>query len=620
MKNKESANDNQLQDIKPFWPKAIQTSNLMVKLAFGGLMTVGIFWYIIPAFYMLFQGAPFVAMSPYFFLFGISLVGAAFYFGYLKSRLRISIVILLGIGYLIIDTIWNNYIDTFAHINPFPGITIASTIISIVIVFCGVIGGLIYFFLETVRRYKEKATFRMRKQKREKNQSGEAEKTKPNNLGSSKKKKVLRMILLLGVLLASFFTYALDSNLVQIKEGITVEPGEEQVELAFWDPIDPNRYTTLQKEELNEYNVTIIAYDLFRLPVNFTQAQFEYQKNYYIDSCKYWLHNYPNVNIMPAIIGMPGTFQWDGNADYSIWLTKEIINMTLEENLDNVIGLNTDQEYPAKNDFEEYPKVNRTRNQEATEQWQDFMAEFYEKHGDRFEFQTTFSMDSIVDVLDGDNDLDIIRMNNVLDVNYTEYGPMIYTAGGDAIPTYERYNVNEPHSELYLNMQVLNRCLYEAGHGGKIGIYLGITGKSFMSNRTENILDGDSVGYGFEGLVMQAKIAKHFGCERISTFVLQSLRNSDGSYQFVGAYEAYGDDFISRYWDAINGDDVEGFEFNLYYLHNIGEDLRQDLLFGNIMYILILAGFFTIEGLILSKWKKAKKSQQQTLTTLNGKK
>jgi hypothetical protein len=324
---------------------------------------------------------------------------------------------------------------------------------------------------------------------------------------------------------------------------VTIEPKSYQAKLTFWGKIDPTIYTASQKEAMNRSGILIVAYDT----PDFTD--YAEDRSWLINSCRYWEENYSSVQIMPVVLGMPGGFLWDGCVAGSINLTWTILNITIAESLTNVVGVNTDQETPQNlPDSEVYR--NRTRNDAATAMWNQFFLEVEQKYPNRFEFQTTFSMSSPIDVFDGDTDLDIRERNNVLNVpGWDEFAPMLYSGDG---PNYipEVLDANFYHYELYQKMSLLEEGLKIKGLEQGIGVYIGITNMTIMGNSTRHRFNGVE-GNGYDALVTQALIAKHFRCPRISIFMLDSTPYK--GYMAGGVFESYGEDFIDRFNASING-------------------------------------------------------------------
>ena len=399
-------------------------------------------------------------------------------------------------------------------------------------------------------------------------------------------------VMIIGVLGGCIgYTYL---NPVSPFQLVTVQPKPYQARLAFWAIMNPAVYSTSQMESLNNHSALLIPFDT---PVWYDSSEISCQN--FVNWCKFWKINYPNVQIMPVVNGIPGGFVWDGSAAGSIALAWRILNVTIAENLTNVIGLNTDQEAPQEMPLDQTLR-DQQRNAEATRLWNDFFREVELTYPARFEFQTTFDTSSALDVLDGDFDLDVYNRNNVLSVpGWDEYAPMIYTAG--------RYNykpgvipADKAHYELYHKMSILHEALVKVGTPEKIGVYLGITNMSFMSANNSISMRGRPAGTGYDGLVTQALIAKHFECRRLTIFLLNTVPASTkpNSPLMGGVFDSYGNDFLDRFNLSINGPGADApFDISIVANFDMLDRLTQDWMSN---WWMVYAGLGAWIGLLIA--------------------
>jgi hypothetical protein len=182
---------------------------------------------------------------------------------------------------------------------------------------------------------------------------------------------------------------------------------------------------------------------------------------------------------------------------------------------------------------------------------------------------------------------------------------MLYTTDGYNYADYV-VEADEPHYNLYFKLSILYSVLKSLNMEDKIGVYLGITNQSFMGADNRISVRGQDAGKGYDGLVTQALIAKHFGCKRITTFILNSVW--EGSANMGGVFESYGDDFMDRYNTSLNGpNSLKSFEIAVVAKAGLGDDVIFDFWLNSWM-IYFAGGLYLILSYLY--FLKVKKSSQ----------
>jgi hypothetical protein len=123
---------------------------------------------------------------------------------------------------------------------------------------------------------------------------------------------------------------------------ILITPQDYTAQFAFWGSHYHTRYTTTQLEELDQYGVIIAPYTVGALIT-------ESERNDFINEMIWWKNNYPNVKFLPAVLGIPGLFVWDG-AEITTMLAKEIAQLVLD-NFYECLRLSFDWERPVESDL-----------------------------------------------------------------------------------------------------------------------------------------------------------------------------------------------------------------------------------------------------------------------------
>ncbi|MFX0100727.1 MAG: hypothetical protein ACFFCS_14220 [Candidatus Hodarchaeota archaeon] len=430
------------------------------------------------------------------------------------------------------------------------------------------------------------------------------------------KKNKIAYLLMVGLIGGSFATIGF-FELYKNNPTQTIEirtSSEDQMEIAFWASLNPNTYTLEQLESLNNHSTLLIG-GVQSFVTNDTYVQYPDQPEMWINTSKYnssnqsfvsqcqdWLTNYPNVRIMPTIAGIPGQSVQDHCAIGTTWLAETILNATIENNLTNVVGINTDQEEfgnPEKWGFEEEDLVpDIERNENATRIWNEWFERCDTLYPPgRFIYQTTFGVPSTRDMLDNDRDLDVLRTDNVFSVpGWDEYAPMLYAAGGE---NYEPgvHDAGKDHFSLYQDMAVLEKVLEMSGQSGKIGAFIGITGCEVFYMGNEIQLLGEPIT-AYDALVQQGLIVKSFGAKRLTIFLLWTVevKHDDGSWDhnMTGVFDEYGDDFLDRYNESVNGPaSDQPFHIPLLYEDGVpGQMLQDSILNPGVIEGLIVSFFF----------------------------
>jgi hypothetical protein len=555
--------------------KYVKISCNILRVGFIAELSYFLINYVISGIMMLFLPSYYLHDALYCIFAGIVSIILIVYVLWRRIHHRITLIPLIGVGYLLFDEVWTTYLRDLKGFMAFADIAIVSTILLFFALF-GAIWMIPHFIIITIARRKQRKE--IEKIPSTNHSDGAAKlsmfwalkKTLKEMKKGFKKAPLLHIIVLSLFVGSTFMVVGYESKIFRQNNAITITPKGYQIDFAYWGSIYPEKYTAFQRDEMNEHGITIITYN----NPNILSGPAAEKK--WVDLVNVWKTNYSNIKIMAVAPGIPGGFAWDGGTVGTIALVKAFLNVSIQNNLTNMIGVNTDQESPQNMPVNETYR-NTTRNAEATKLWNEFFT--WEKQtypAGRFEYQTTFGLSSVADVFDGDDDLDIAVRNNVLSVpGWDEYAPMIYEAGGSNERP-DLIDADLPHFRLYTKMQLLKDSLTKKGLGNKIGVYLGITNQSFMSADNRHSMNGEYYGKGYEGLVIQAKIAKHFGCKRLTTFILDTVPESGRS--MGGVFDSYGDDFMDRYNESLNGpDSTKSFTIAKLYENDLYKDIQKDL-------------------------------------------
>ncbi|MBN2152278.1 MAG: hypothetical protein JW839_12580 [Candidatus Lokiarchaeota archaeon] len=351
---------------------------------------------------------------------------------------------------------------------------------------------------------------------------------------------------------------------------VTITPRDYQARLAFWGRTTYGYYTAAQKAELDEHNATIVFYNTPDIRKSEYNASF-------INEMKVWRDNYPNVKFIAAIPGVTriaytgdeltdflwGGFAWDGAVEGTVNYAKKFIEIAQYENLTNFVGINTDQESPAdvlEAVYGLHTGPNATRHAEAVQMYNDFR-EWVDTNAPEMFITSTMGNEQFLDMYDGDNDLHVIHRCNVLDVTtWDEIAPMIYRGGYKGEKPYGGFtNVTEGGEEtdgsimVYNKLRILNNSLFAVdGNSDRLGIYLGITNCTCYGRDVDQYdSHGNYLGKGYDSLVRDALIAKHFGAKIITIFILDTV--IENGYSMGGVFDTWGDGFLDDFNESING-------------------------------------------------------------------
>ncbi|MHA1369229.1 MAG: hypothetical protein ACTSRA_05905 [Promethearchaeota archaeon] len=440
---------------------------------------------------------------------------------------------------------------------------------------------------------------------------------------NKQKKLIISGFIIIGVA----FPVGLMSILPQTyHQVIVIEPKNYQAKFAFWSTFDYNAFTDTQKAELNEHGVKLVIYH----PPNVTS---ESGRNHFVNTLEAWKTNYPNVKFELSVQGITrvrntsnmesdfvyNTFPWDGSAEGVVYWSKEILKVVVEENLTNVVGINTDQESPADwlaTNYSVDIQPNTARHLEAIRIYNEFFdwLEDFEANASRdFIVTSTMGTAPVIDVFDDDIDMQINDMVNVYDIDgWDEIAPMIYRCGfggtppfGD-IPRTKPEDAGKTSAWVYYKLKSLHNALIKVdGNADRLGIYLGITNCTCYGRDVEQYDPlGRFTGYGFDELVKDALIAKHFGAKYITIFILNTVVTEDG-YSMGGVFDSYGDDFLDRFNESVNGVNSTT-RFTIVAPPNIDlmDDFQEDLLYnlgkpiGFALMLIIIGANFALSMII----------------------
>nr|MDO8114449.1 hypothetical protein [Candidatus Sigynarchaeota archaeon] len=402
---------------------------------------------------------------------------------------------------------------------------------------------------------------------------------------------------------------------------VTLHPADYQIKFQFYGPSSESYYNATELDSMNRLGVRIIdhvtsfiMYDNYSANptlwwMNLTDykqtTDYHDKRDMIVARYSPWKTNWPNVTFIYQITGIPGFFPTDyavtsgywgvGALLMNAWLTLEVI---VEENLTNVVGLHTDQEdvsesWPpiavgststefevtrdqernmqARQNYLEF--FQRVRNAERTNQtWKDFVIAMNSSYGiDHFLFTTTYGSE-VLDGLDNDWDMDVFNMNNVNTLPYDEFLPMLYNQ--------HRFPPDNAHYALYMQMSVLHKTLETAGYPGRIGALLGCmaaSGSMFLPNYTgTQLVNGNQVDItGFDVVARQVMIVKSFNCTWVSFFPLNEYTGEG----FWGIFKTFGDTFFDDLNAMVNAANASA-PYSIRYCPNVSEmemDLARDL-------------------------------------------
>jgi hypothetical protein len=281
-------------------------------------------------------------------------------------------------------------------------------------------------------------------------------------------------------------------------------------------------------------------------------------QEWFINETKWWRDNYSEVQFLPAIIGIPGGFVWDGSALGTTEMAKDVVNLVHSENLTNIKGLSFDWESPREaelNGISDTP--NATRHAEAIQIWTEFF-NWMDLNAPELILSNINYVEMGADLWDGDFDLHIQERYITYELpRWDEYAPMIYRCPyrftrpfGD-IPTYPAGRVDTTYQfyeQLHSHVDAVKKV---HGDTQRVGVYIGITNCTCYG-RDINITEfGEYLGTGYDVLVRDTLICKSFRIPTITIFILTT--EIENGYSMGGVFESYGDDFLDTFNTSING-------------------------------------------------------------------
>ncbi|MFX0098133.1 MAG: hypothetical protein ACFFCS_01030 [Candidatus Hodarchaeota archaeon] len=347
---------------------------------------------------------------------------------------------------------------------------------------------------------------------------------------------------------------------------ITIKPGDYQVEFAFWGHWRVDAVSTTALESMNNHSVTLVQCNFANIPA---------QQADYVSNLTVWNNTYPNITIFNAIPGIPGGAVWDGSTNGTIEFTKDYITLIRSNNLTNVKGLAFDLEGPILSSLPEgYDySPNASRHDEGLELWNEFF-EWKETNEPNLTLSAINYVESVIDTFDGDYDLHYLRRYPFLNLDgFDEYAPMLYRCwywvsgpqpyGSVPEMTPLAQYLDGGHYLTYYNLDLLSKSLESKfGNTDKMGVYLGITNCTCYGADVNQYQHGQPAGKGYDALVRDALIAKHFGVPKITIFLYNTAL--ENGYSMGGVFDSYGDDFLDRFNESVNGPNATD-EFTIWY-------------------------------------------------------
>nr|MDO8112662.1 hypothetical protein [Candidatus Sigynarchaeota archaeon] len=594
----------------------VRASTLIMRFALAAEFVVVVIFHLVSGLYLITFPTYLSWTSGFNIAFGIFTAVIVAYLGFYHAEHRFSafVVILLGC-WTIYENLWAPFLNRNGIFLEWSNLGIVFYIY-VGVIGIGVIWSIVHIILISVARSRQ--VQREFAPKTARRRSEVTTQVFLHSMTTSLRKHKAMHLVCIGLVVGSgLVVLGFLNNSFWVGQTVQITPGSRQIEIALFTRLDYNFYTPDQLASMNNHSLLIITHDTpaFVSTEQWNADPFHWMDNItttaayingraaFVSLCSYWRDHYPNVHIMPAVLGIPCGYPIDlsmTNGSHgvggTIWQAKQYLLTAVEYNLTNVVGLHADQESCQSVWNVQSQWRNRTRNHEANANWISYFQwvnasyarpdwiTYFNNTGNRttFYFQTTFGYDSCVDGLDGDDDLDVAVRNNVLQVPYWEdYAPMFYKSG---------YSMLDPaHYKLYLDLQMLNGSLSRYGLQHLIGTYLGITGEGiFRASSTFTQLNGKSQQSvtGFDNLVRQALIVKSFGARRVSIFLGTTVEN------MIGAFDEYGDDFLDRFNASVNGPAAQT-PFDILYLPNASEldkePVRDFILTGSYGFAVIYA-------------------------------
>jgi hypothetical protein len=155
-----------------------------------------------------------------------------------------------------------------------------------------------------------------------------------------------------------------------------------------------------------------------------------------------------------------------------------------------------------------------------------------------------------------------------------------WTAGAGVPTTYDFY------LELKSHVEGVEKVY---GESSRAGVFLGIFNCTCYKPDSEIYEYGKYIGMGYDVLVRDLLITKHFGIPKASLFMLHSEGGLESSYCTCGLFDTYGDDILDRLNASVNGpQSVESFDIPQ------GSIAYSELGFGFVMYIFMIDFYYNL--------------------------
>jgi hypothetical protein len=340
---------------------------------------------------------------------------------------------------------------------------------------------------------------------------------------------------------------------------VTIVPQNYQVHFAFWAITDPSNYTTPELQEMNEYKVTLVGGmpgvgDL--LTGSPTSAASDAA---FIQNLTWWNNTWPGITFSITIPGIPGGY-WDGSANETTQQCKAVLELAMQNNLTNVIGETYDWEIgtlPPNSTLSQAP--NATLHQQAIQTWNNFF-DWKDQYAPFFKLTVINDVYLYFANITGDMNMNVYRQELSYEVpRFDEYAPGVYRCFftgakpyGDPTTASSAYSIEDTYSMYETMLQNAETVNATFGNSSKLGVYLGETNCSCYGADTQVYENGVYQGTGWDMLVRDSLICKAFGPQTITYFLLFTAPSGYG-WIMGGMFESYGEDFLEKLNDAVNG-------------------------------------------------------------------
>lgn len=349
---------------------------------------------------------------------------------------------------------------------------------------------------------------------------------------------------------------------------IPVQPGTHHADIALWGPWQAARYTPDEQAALAAHDVTIyhhtggINYSLDLAEPNWTLSA------HYLGNMSYWRDARPGVTFYPAIPGFFKGFTWAGAAEFTTELARRWIRAVQNHSLTNMGGICLDMEEPwghyraqhLAHDID--PHASATRHARAVAAWQAFF-DWRDAHAPEMRVVLVNYVESAIDTFDGDADVQVAYKYPAFDVGrWDAYAPMVYRCPYlgprpfGQYPDTPWYLLPPSHAWTYAQLDYLARAVTQTRGepttaAPQLGVFLGVTNCSCYGRDVRQDHTTGANATGFDSLVRDALIAKHFGVTEVTVFLATTF--VENGYAMGGVFETYGPDFLDRFNASING-------------------------------------------------------------------